>query len=746
MSRSKKRQASHQPRPQSAANLAEKFNRALSLYQHGQSAKAEPLCRDILREAPDQSDVLHLLGVIEAQSQHYEAARQLIGRALRIDPDNASAHANLGNVLRDLKRHEEALTSYDRALALQPDNAELLNNRGVALCELDRHEDALASYERALWASPRYVVALYNRGKTLRKLKRYQDAIATYDFALAIKPDYAEALYSRGNALLDLKRHEDALASYDGALALVPNDAEALYNRGNALQNLRRFVDAIASYDRALAVMPDHTEALYNRGTAWTRIERYEQAATDFERLLRVRPDYPYLRGDLLHSRMHCCDWNTFEAEAALIEAEVRAGKRSCTPFAFLAISRSPHDTSICSRIHASDKYPASPSPLWQGEKHANGKIRVGYVSGEFREQATSYLIAGLFELHDRDRFELYAFDNCFDAASPIRRQIEATFDGFVDISRKSDLEAAQIVHKQQIDVLVNLNGYFGLERTGVFAHRPCPVQVSFLGFPATLGADYIDYILADRCVIREDEHRHYSEKVVYLPDSYQVNSKRGIATRAPSREEVGLPESGFVFCCFNNTYKMTPDLFDVWMRLLRGIDGSVLWLLEANAAVQRNLGREAERRGIAADRLVFSPRVRLEDHIARHRLADLFLDTLPYNAHTTASDALWAGLPVVTALGSTFPGRVAASALNAIGLPELVTHTLEKYEALALKLATDPGMLADIKAKLAQNRLTHPLFDTDRFRQHIESAYITMWERYQRGEAPASFAVQQVR
>src|SRR5439155_21761581 len=416
---------------------------------------------------------------------------------------------------------------------------------------------------------------------------------------------------------------------------------------------------------------------------------------------------------------------------------------KSAEPFGYQGISSSPRDLQRCAEFFAAERFPSSRTRLWNGERYPHTKIRLGYLSGEFRTQATSILMAELFELHDRDRFELVAFDNGWGDASEIRGRIEKAFDEIVDITRLGDLQAATMMQQRQIDILVNLNGYFGRVRQGIFGHRPCPIQVNYLGFPGTLGADYIDYIVADRYVIPPEHAAFYTEKVVHLPDTYQVNdAKRRIAERTPTRAEVELPESGFVFCCFNNNYKITPEMFTIWMRLLSGVAGSVLWLLEDNAAVSRNLRREAEQRGVAAERLVFAPRMKLDEHLARHRLADLFLDTLPYNAHTTASVALWAGLPVLTCMGSAFAGRVAGSLLNAVGLPELITHSLEDYEALALQLATTPTLLSAIRAKLAQNRTSYPLFDTERFRRHIESAYLTMWERYQRGELPMSFAV----
>ena len=364
-------------------------------------------------------------------------------------------------------------------------------------------------------------------------------------------------------------------------------------------------------------------------------------------------------------------------------------------------------------------------------------------MSGEFREQATSYLTAELFEIHDRSRFEISAISTGPDDRSQMRTRLEAAFDKFVDASGASDRNIAELLVQSEIDIVVNLNGYFGVERTGVFAMRPSPVQVNYLGFPGTMGADYVDYIIADRQVIPEDQRPFYSENVVYLPEVYQANnSTKHIDERVPTRAELGLPNSGFVFCCFNNNHKIMPEMFDIWCRLLRKVEGSVLWLLEANAVAGRNLRQEAEKRGVSAERIVFAPPIPLAKHLARIRVADLFLDTLPHNAHTTTSDALWAGIPVLTCVGSTFAGRVAGSLLWAIGLPELITSSLDEYEALATKIAGDPSVLEDFKAKLARNRGSWPLFASDRFRRHLERAYVEMWECFQRGDRPTGFSV----
>jgi protein O-GlcNAc transferase len=719
------------------------LKKALSHHHKGQLEEAAFLYREILAQNPENADALHLLGVIELQKKSPVGAMELFDRAIAVNSNNADFFYNRGIALGQLKRFDDALASYDQALALKPDYAEALNNRGAALRGLKRFDDALASYDRALAIKPNYAEALNNRGVALGELKRFDVALISYDMALAIEPDYAEALNNRGAALRVLRRFDDALASYDRALAIKPNYAEALNNRGIVLGELERLEEALVSYDQALAARPDYAETRYNRGNILMRLKRYEEAAHDFQQVLCIDPYHDYALGQLVHVRMHCCDWKDFQATTDAVEVGVRTGRRACMPFAFQAISSSPANLQTCSQIFTADIYPLAKTPAWRGERYDHGKIRLGYVSGELREQATSYLMAGLFELHDKSRFEIHAFDNGYDDQGPMRKRLESAFGGFVDISRQSDLAVAKHIREREIDILVDLNGFFGLERRGVFALRPAPLQVNCLGVPATLGAEYIDYIIADRIVIPEEERRYYDENVVYLPDSYQVNdSKRRIAELTPTRAESGLPETGFVFCSFNNSYKFTPTMFDVWMRLVGAVEGSVMWILKCNKTAEHNLRREAEARGISSERLIFAPYAKLEDHLARQRLGDLFLDSLPYNAHTTASDALWAGLPIVTCAGTAFPGRVAASLLTSVGLAELITHDLAGYEALALHFARNPATLSSVRTKLAQNRLTMPLFNTDRYRRNLEAAFIGMWERHRQGEPPGGFSV----
>ena len=729
--------------PQDAPAIRTTLERALASHRRGQLAEAESLYRDVLGTAPDHFDALNLLGVIRAQRGDFPSAVELIGRAIAVNPDDVSAHANLGKILLHLKRYDEALACYDRVLAAKPDSADALCNRGNALSGLTRYDEALASYDRAVALQPNSADAHFNRGNLLIELRRFEEALAGYDRALALRPDSADILINRGNTLRGLRRLDEAVASYDRALAIDRDRADVLVNRGNTLRELHLPEEALASYERALAVDPDFAAALNSQGNVFREFKRHDEALASYRRALAGTPGYSEALRNSFYASLECCDWSDYAALRRRIVEDVAAGGFIENPFSFLWTSRDPLEQQRCARQYVRQHFQVLPPPLRPDAPYRHEKIRVAYLSADFHGHATSYLMAGLFEQHDTAHFDITALSYGRAVSDDMRARLTGAFSRFMDVQNLGDRAIAQALRELEIDIAVDLKGYTKDSRPGIFAHRAAPVQVSYLGYPGTMGASFIDYIVADRFVIPTDQRPCFDEAVVYLPDSYQVNdSKRRIAERTPSRADLGLPDDAFVFCCFNNNYKITPDVFDVWMRLLRGVAGSVLWLFEDNMAAVRNLRREAERRGIAAERLVFAPRVGLEDHLARHRRADLFLDTLPYNAHTTASDALWAGLPVLTRIGEAFAGRVAASLLNAVGLPELVAATMDDYETLALTLATDPFLLADIRARLARNRLAHPLFDTARFSRHIEAAYRTMWERAQRGEVPASFSV----
>ncbi len=632
--------------------------------QRGDFAEGARILAAAVKVKPDAAEAHINLGRMQAQLKNYAGAAESYRRVLALNPDHPLAHNNFGIVLRRLGHAEEAVSHCERAVALAPNYAEAWNNRGNALYDLGRHDEAFESYERALDLQPVLAEAWLGRGNVMYARGQFEDALATYDKALSLRPDSADSLTGRGLALQALKRLDVAVASFDQALAIDPGNGDAWFSRAAALLALRRYAQSASSYDRALAIRPDWADAYFGRGRARQALERFDDALSDFdtalamrpffpeclysygnllrelnrleeaiaafERLLDIAPDHDFLKGMLLYTKMFCGDWDRFDVLVDAVDRDVGFGQKVVEPFVYQAISKSPRDLQRCAEIFSAAHYPRVATPVWSGERYDHARIRIGYVSGEFRYQATSILIAELFERHDKARFALFAFDNGWDDGSALRARINRACDEVIDISALGDRAAADLIREKEIDILVDLNGYFGSERTGVFACKPAPVQVNYLGFPGTMGADYMDYIIADAVVIPPDEYPFYAEKVVSLPDCYQANdTKRRFAERTPSREDCGLPDRGFVFCCFNNTYKIAPDVFDVWMRLLGAVEGSVLWLLAHNEHTPRNLRQEAARRGIAPDRLVFARGVPLEEHLARHRLADLFLDTL---------------------------------------------------------------------------------------------------------------------
>ena len=753
------------------------FERAVSLHDSGRLSEAEQLYQMVLLGDDRHFDALCRFGLVRLQQQRFADAEGLIRRAIKVDKRSAEAHQLLGSALTGLGRLEEAVRSYSKAVAIRPRFAEAQNNLGYALQVLGRYDEAILHYKKAIAARPDYPEAFNNLGNTLHLLERSDEAITHYEKAIAIRPDYAEAHWNRGNALRELGRFDEAIMAYQTALAVKPNYCEAFnslgntyfalgkfdeavlqYNKalalnpgyvearvnlGNALDSLDQHEAALAAYDAALTLKPGDANALTKRGTALWRLHRGEEELASYEAALRSDPGWDAAFDGLAGSALANCDWVRTAKLWHEVPAHVASGKQF-DAFRFLGYSSDAALQLECARRFIAREVPVRRPPLWTGQTWKNEKIRVAYVSCGFHKHPTAYLTAELLEIHDRSRFEIIGVSLGPDDGSEIRARLIRAFDQFHDVRSNTDQETAQLLHDLRVDIAVDRSGYTTNARPGIFVARPAPIQVNYIGFPGTLGAKFYDYILADATVLPFDRQPFYTERIVHLPNSYLVNdTKRSVSTETPTREEAGLPAEGFVFCSFNNSYKFTPPVFDVWMRLLAQVEGSVLWLFREREGVEANLRREASARGIDPARLVFARRVPLEDHLARHRLADLFLDTLPYNAHTTAADALWMELPVVTCLGQSFAGRVAASLLRAVGLADLVTSNLGEYEDLILRIAREPAMLQELRGRLRRNKASWPLFDSDLYRRNIESAYIRMWETWQRGEAPTSFTVE---
>jgi predicted O-linked N-acetylglucosamine transferase (SPINDLY family) len=708
------------------------FIKALKCLEKRDFSYAEQIFVETLNLAPRSVPTLNNLAIAQYEQGKTDHAALTAQKVLEIDQNNIDAYLTLSTCQKDQQHYDEALKTCQKIISIDPTIVEAHCNLGSCLSKTQKHNEAIASFDRALALRPDSVEAWLGRGNVFTELKRYNDAFAAYDKALALNGDLAGAWLGRGNVFTELKRYNDAFVAYNKALALKPDLAETWLGRGNVLTELKRYNDAFAAYDKALALKPDLAEAWLGRGTVFIELKQYREALAAYDKALALKPDLTEFQGGRLHCKMHLCDWSNFTTECQHLISAIRNNKSNTNPFAFIAISTSREDQLKCAKLWINEKYPTVSKPIWNGEIYKHDKIRIGYVSADFQQHATSDLIAGLFEGHDKAKFKTVAISIGPDDNSKIRVRLTKAFDSFSDVRLLSDEEIASQIKHNEIDILVDLKGFTQDARTGIFAHRPAPIQVNYLGYPGTMGGNYIDYIIADQTLIPLLHQQDYSEKIVYLPNSYQVNDrKRAISEKAFSREELGLPHNGFVFCCFNNSYKISPEVFDCWMRIIKNVKGSVLWLLEVSEPTTCNLRMEAKARGIDPDRLVFAKKLPAPDHLARHRLADLSLDTLPYNAHTTASDALWAGLPVLTQIGETFAGRVAASLLNAIGLGELIATTARQYEEIAIELAINPEKLAAIKTKLANNRLSTPLFDTQLFTRHIENAYESMYERH---------------
>ena len=645
------------------------------------------------------------------QGGNFDSADSILKRVLQVDSKNLPALHILGLIKASQSNYREAADYLARAARIHPNDASIQYNLAKALSDSGNDKDALAHHKKAVALAPNNPEAWLSYGKTASNLGRYDDALVWYGKALNLKPDYAEALINKGATLKELKRYEEAIAFAEQALVINPNLAEAWANKGAALKDLTRYEEAIVHYDKALS----------------------------------LKFDIDWVWGDLLYTKMKICDWAGLKESLEGISKKVMANEKVSQALSLLALSDDALLHKKCSAIFAQAKYPANPTLGFIPKLSKKEKIRIAYFSPDFRNHPVSLLTAELFEVHDRDRFEVFAFSlQKAPIGDETNLRLRKGFDRFIDVDEMSDQEIAQLARELEIDIAIDLAGPTQYSRTGIFSYRAAPIQVNWLGYPGTIGADFIDYIVADKIIIPESHQQFYAEKIVYLPNTYMVDdSKRTASTKVFTREEFGLPKNAFVFCCFNNDYKFNPQVLDSWSRILLTAKNSVIWISENNEYFRSNIVAEFESRGIDHDRIIFAQRVEMmADHLSRYALADLFLDTHPYNAHTTALDSLKAGVPVLTLMGQSFASRVAASLLNAIGLPELITNTQEEYEALAIDLAMNPQKLTDIKLKLAKNRLTAPLFDTPLFTKNLEAAYIKMIEQYQADLEPEHISI----
>ena len=675
---------------------------------------------------------------------NFVEAKILLLKILDIEPRNFDALNIIGVINGKDNKHIEAINFFKKAQKIRPDNNLVNFNLGKALSEIGNDLDAIEYYKIAIRLDKNHLGSWLSFGKSLHQLERYDEALSYYDQAIKLKPDYFEAHYNKANTLKILKRYDEAIIHYSQAIKLKPDYFNAYIDRGVLFELLKLHDEALFDYDQAIKLKPDSALPYNNKGNVLRSQLHYDQAIFNYYKAIKLKPDYPYIFGMILHMKMFLCNWQNFKVEVENLLLQIYENKKSSYCFQILSLIDSPliHRKSSEIWINNNCSFNFSLGSILKTKRQ--DKIRIGYYSEDFREHPVANLIIELFELHNKDQFELFGFYFGPSDSSKMHKRVSSAFNQFIDVRLKSDKDIALMSREIGIDIAVDLGGFTGLSRPGIFSYRAAPIQVNYLGYPGTMGAKYIDYIIADPTLIPIESEQYYSEKIVYLPNAYQPNDRnRLVAEKVFTKDELGLPKDSFVFCCFNSSFKITPDTFDGWMRILKAVKGSVLWLLEVHPIAVLNLRKEAQVRGIDSNRLIFAKKMFPPEHLARHQVADLFLDTLPYNAHTTASDALWVGLPVLTCMGKSFASRVAASLLNAIELPELITTTQEQYEAKAIELATNPEKLKDIKNKLERNRLTTALFDTPRFTKHIETAYKQMYERYQSNLQPNNIYIE---
>ena len=705
-------------------------------------ALAAEQLRHVADQRPNDAAIARRLGDALFASGDFAAAADSFRRAIALEPRNPRGHNNLGRCLASLRQHAAAIDCYRKALQLEERYAIAHCNLGVSLAEQGELEEAVEHYKRSLALNPRSPEAHTNLANSLTRLGRTLEALASFEQAVSLDPDNLTVRANHANGLRAAHRMGAALAAFEAILERQSDHLEALNNRAEILLFSGRLPETVAACDRLLEVSPDSSPGLLYKGLALNDLTRFEESAACFRRLLEVDPGQPFAAGYLQYGYRRSCDWShTAEIAAAL--ADLEAGKPSISPLVALSLTDSAPLQLACARMTVASKHSAVRTPIYTGVKRRHDRIRVAWLSADLRQHAVSFLLAGVFEQLDRSRFESVGISFSAPEESEFGTRVVRAFDAFIDVSSQNDRETAQMLHDMEIDIAVDLMGFTRFQRFNIFAHRFAPITVTYLGYPATSGAPYIDYILADDFVVPEGTRQHYSESVVYLPECYQANDdQRVIAVPAPTREELGLPSDAFVFCSFNNGYKVTPEIFDVWCRFLQATPQSVLWLLAETEASCANLREAARARGVDPQRLHFAGRMPYSLHLARLAQADLFVDSFPFNAGTTASDALWAGLPVLTLSGEAFPSRMAGSLLRAAGLPELICNDLASYEQVGLRLSRHRDELALLRDRLRVNRTRSPLFNTKRFTRHLESAFTTMYERHHAGQPPAHFTV----
>lgn len=753
----------------------------LIAFKSGQAREAIDALRLALEVEPQYVEArLNLAVILKLQGELADAIVEC-RRVIERDPANATAHSELGHILKDMGQHTEAITSYRRALAINPGIAQAQSNLALCLFETQQHAGvvdicrkilardgahgisrkllirSLAALGRLTEAqcaitdaggdAAERITLVSDAAIGLHKAGQTEQAVALLREALQREPGGVDLLLMLGTIFNDAGRFGEAFDALKQGLDIDPSRVDGYITLGFVLVGQGALDGAVQALEHACTLAPDLAPAHYALGSVLRIMSRFEEARTALERALDCNPRALDARLALTNVRRSLCDWDGLDAQEAECITEILASDTAVTPFLLLGMNVTNDDMRVCGARYVREIISKVPQQLharpYQSQVNPPDRIKIGYLSSDYGHHATSILLAEVLEMHNRDKFEIVGYCHSPEDGSALRSRVISAFDKFVLVNDLNHNAAAERIRADGIEILVDLKGYTRGARQEILALKPAPVQVSYLGYPGTTGAAYLDYVLADSIVAPMAHESSYSEKIVHIGPCYQPNDRlRQIDPRPVTRAEFGLPDDAFVFCSFNNTFKLNRTFFTIWMDLLDRVPGSVLWLLQKTPTVRANLKQEAFAHGIDPDRVIFTDTMPNDQHLARHALADLFLDSLPCTAHTTASDALWAGLPLLTCLGPTFAGRVAASILNAAGLPDLITNSPEAYAATALRLARNPAEIQELKARIAANRMTCALFDTPRYVQSLEGAFARMSQIHRAGERPVSFAV----
>ncbi|QKO22876.1 glycosyltransferase family 41 protein [Rhodoferax sp. BAB1] len=711
------------------------FNLGIAQARLGQKQAAITALEQARLRSMGSAVGLNSIGLHLLELGALESAETCLRRAIDLMPQFAYAHSNLGKLYRKRKLPEKAKEHVLRAIELAPQEPLLHVNLAGICIDLKRYADAEQAARRAIELAPGQAQAWVNLSAALHKQHRLDEAEAATRKALALAEELPEAWESLGVIRVGQHRFKEAETVFKKSVALNPLSAEAWAGLGAMYGLQSRHAHAETAFRKSVELDPHAASAWCQLGLALKELKRVDEAMGCLRKAHALDQALDYLLCWKLITQAAECDWSDREREIHELALGLQDGRAFADPLSFIALLDAPKIQRITAERYAKQEH-LTPSPPLAPAPGDGRRLRIGYFSADFRDHPVAQLLVESLELHDRSRFEVFGFSFGAESTSPLGQRIAKAFDRFLDVGEMSDAQVIILARELKLDIAINLGGYTAGQRTNLFAQRVAPIQVNYLGFPGTMGAEYMDYLITDAVASPPGSEPFYTEKLARVPNCFMPHdSQQTISDHTPPRSEFGLPETGFVFCCFNNYYKISPEVFDIWMRLLKGVVGSVLWLSDGPAVAKENLRREAAARGVDPVRLVFARRVdAMADHLARYRLADLFLDTLPYNAHTTACDALWAGVPVLTRMGQSFASRVAASLLHAVGLPELVTESAEDYEMLALGLALNPARLRLLRQQLSDKRLTSPLFRTGQLTRDIETLYTTMHQRQVEG------------